>query len=255
MRLMEEVGDEVGRKKEVSRRVKELKAQISAFDHEATQLAATQQHLKRQQASLVERIQRLEHQVGRGWGCGWGWGWDCSCARAPPERMPQCPARPPNAPAAPARPQGALKIDAAESYVEQQLKDKEAVEAENAAMDARLSENEAQVRACRRRSLPWAPASTHYCCWRHAAPEPGPDLPTSPPPPPPPPLPQIRSLADRMRELQSSHDAQVGHVLDKYASLRKAVGEYNGTLLQALGSSRQQGLALEAVDLNAMMVE
>lgn len=62
-RLMDELDEEVVRKKEVSRKVKELRAQISAYDHEATQLAATQQHLKRQQASLLERIQRLEHQV------------------------------------------------------------------------------------------------------------------------------------------------------------------------------------------------
>jgi hypothetical protein len=66
---------------------------------------------------------------------------------------------------------------------------------------------------------------------------------------------QLRSLSEKMRELQSSHDAQVRHVLDKYASLRKAVGEYNGSLVQALGSSRQQGLALEAVDLNSMVID
>ena len=38
-------------------------------------------------------------------------------------------------------PQAALKMDAAESYVEQQQKEKEMVEAENAAMDARLFSN------------------------------------------------------------------------------------------------------------------
>lgn len=61
--VMEEVEVEIGRKKEVSRRVKGLREQISAAKHEAGQLTAEQQHLRRQQSSLHERIQRLLHQV------------------------------------------------------------------------------------------------------------------------------------------------------------------------------------------------
>ena len=43
--------------------------------------------------------------------------------------------------------QSALKREAAASSVEEQLKEKEAIEAENAATNAKLMENEAQVSA------------------------------------------------------------------------------------------------------------
>ncbi|KAI7843287.1 hypothetical protein COHA_003119 [Chlorella ohadii] len=101
--LMEGVEGEIGRKKEVSRRVKALSSEIAAAEHEAQQLEAQHQHLKRQQAALQERIARLEAQC-----------------RA--------------------------KHDAAESSIEEQLRDKEAIEAENAAAAARLQENEAMMR-------------------------------------------------------------------------------------------------------------
>lgn len=42
--------------------------------------------------------------------------------------------------------QAALKREAAALSVEEQLKDKEAIEAENAAAHAKIAENEAQVR-------------------------------------------------------------------------------------------------------------
>ncbi|EFN59885.1 hypothetical protein CHLNCDRAFT_49321 [Chlorella variabilis] len=100
--LMEGVEAEIGRKKEVSRKVKALHGEISAAEHEAQQLEAQHQHLKRQQAALQERIARLEAQC-----------------RA--------------------------KHDAAESSIEERLRDKEAIEAENAAAAARLQENEATV--------------------------------------------------------------------------------------------------------------
>lgn len=45
-----------------------LRAEIAANELEALQLAAQQQHLKRQAAGLQERIARLDHQVGRGIG-------------------------------------------------------------------------------------------------------------------------------------------------------------------------------------------
>ncbi|KAK9816471.1 hypothetical protein WJX72_000700 [[Myrmecia] bisecta] len=105
-RVMEEVESELAKKKAISRQVKELRSQISGEEQEALQLAATQQHLKRQQASLAERMQRLEQQA-------------------------------------------ALKKEAAASCVEEQLRDKEAIEAENAATMAKLTENDAMMRALR----------------------------------------------------------------------------------------------------------
>lgn len=50
--LMDGVEGEIGRKKEVSRRVKALHGDIAAAEHEAQQLEAQHQHLKRQQAAL-----------------------------------------------------------------------------------------------------------------------------------------------------------------------------------------------------------
>lgn len=52
--------------------VKQLKAEIAANEHEALQLAATHNHLQRQQQSLVERIGRLEKQVSARQ-CVWVW--------------------------------------------------------------------------------------------------------------------------------------------------------------------------------------
>jgi hypothetical protein len=65
-------------------------------------------------------------------------------------------------------------------------------------------------------------------------------------------LPQMRSLSERIKELQATHDAQVANVMDKYSGLRRTVGEYNSTLMQAVGSSRG-AIALEALDVNAMV--
>ena len=76
--------------------------QANANQAELQELEATEQHLKRQQASLTERLSRLENQ-------------------------------------------SALKREAAASAVEEQLKEKEAIEAENAAARAKTAENEAMV--------------------------------------------------------------------------------------------------------------
>lgn len=75
---------------------------MTANQAELQELEATEQHLKRQQASLTERLSRLENQ-------------------------------------------SALKREAAASAVEEQLKEKEAIEAENAAARAKIAENEAMV--------------------------------------------------------------------------------------------------------------
>jgi phage shock protein A len=61
--MMDELKGEIARKKMVSTEVKDLRATIAANEAEAAQLAAQQQHLKRQIASLQERLQRLEAQV------------------------------------------------------------------------------------------------------------------------------------------------------------------------------------------------
>ncbi|KAL0042016.1 hypothetical protein WJX77_000793 [Trebouxia sp. C0004] len=108
IKQMEEVEVEVKKKKEVSSRVKQLRKQVNANQAELQELEATEQHLKRQQASLTDRLSRLENQ-------------------------------------------SALKREAAVSAVEEQLKEREAIEAENAAARARIAENEAMMRALRDR--------------------------------------------------------------------------------------------------------
>lgn len=62
---MEELEGEIAAKKDVSKRVKALKADIAANEKEVASLSAQQQHLKRTQAALEERLGRLEKQV---WG-------------------------------------------------------------------------------------------------------------------------------------------------------------------------------------------
>ncbi|KAG7666604.1 putative kinetochore protein NUF2 [Nannochloris sp. 'desiccata'] len=106
--MMEDAELEIGRKKEISKKVKSLRAQVAASEHEAIQLATQHQHLKRQQAALVERIERVRTQ--------------CE-----------------------------VKRQAAEGRVEEQLRSKEAITAENAAALAKLAENEAMIRALRDR--------------------------------------------------------------------------------------------------------
>lgn len=60
--MMREADAEVGKKKEVSKRVKALRAEVASLEHEAVQLEATKQHLQRQHASLFDRIDRLKSQ-------------------------------------------------------------------------------------------------------------------------------------------------------------------------------------------------
>ena len=56
----------MGRKKEASKRAKGLREQIGAASSDASDLEAQQQHLLRQQATLKDRIRKLESQVGGG---------------------------------------------------------------------------------------------------------------------------------------------------------------------------------------------
>lgn len=54
---------QVARKKEASRRVKDLREQIGGHSNDASDLEAQQQHLLRQQATLKDRIRKLESQA------------------------------------------------------------------------------------------------------------------------------------------------------------------------------------------------
>ena len=106
--MMAEAEAEIGRKKEISRQVKALRAEVAANEHEAAQLATQHQHLKRQQAALIDRIDRVRSQCD-------------------------------------------VKKQAAEGRVEEQIRNKEAIEASNAAAVAKLAENEAMIRSFRER--------------------------------------------------------------------------------------------------------
>ena len=48
---------------------------------------------------------------------------------------------------------------------------------------------------------------------------------------------QMRTLRDRMKELQNNHDAQVSIVLQKYQSLRRQVQDYHEQLETAIASA------------------
>eukprot|EP00878_Enallax_costatus_P013072 GHUV01013660.1.p1 GENE.GHUV01013660.1~~GHUV01013660.1.p1 ORF type:complete len:449 (+),score=217.15 GHUV01013660.1:423-1769(+) len=102
--LMAELESAVATKKQHSRTVKELKENISGAQLDAGDLEQQQQHLKRQLATLADRIKRLESQA-------------------------------------------AVKKEAMESSIEEQLRDKEAVQAENAAQQALILQHEAETRA------------------------------------------------------------------------------------------------------------
>ena len=69
MKQLEELESEVARKKEVSRRVKDLRRQIAVGEADCQAQAATQQHLTRQQAALHDRLTRLDQQVSLGSPC------------------------------------------------------------------------------------------------------------------------------------------------------------------------------------------
>ncbi|KAK9821512.1 hypothetical protein WJX74_005779 [Apatococcus lobatus] len=145
MKQLEELEAEVARKKEVSRRVKDLRRQIAVGESDCQAQAATQQHLTRQQAALHDRLHRLDQQA-------------------------------------------AVKKEAAALAVEEQVREKEAVEAENAAAQAKIAENEAMM----------------------------------------------RTLQERVRELQSNHDAEVSSIMAKYRSLREQMAEYHMQLETAM---------------------
>lgn len=59
---MHETDVEIGKKKDVSKRVKALRAKLSSQEQDINQLEATHHHLGRQHASLVERIDRVKAQ-------------------------------------------------------------------------------------------------------------------------------------------------------------------------------------------------
>jgi hypothetical protein len=130
--------------------VKALHGEISAAEHEAQQLEAQHQHLKRQQAALQVGLGRgVEAPASR------------NRRRRPANRAGQ------HSPTGTLHPplqeriarleaQRSAKHDAAESSIEERLRDREAIEAENAAAAARLEQNEALVGLLRLRLGWWA---------------------------------------------------------------------------------------------------
>ena len=141
------------------------------------------------------------------------------------------------------------KHDAAESSIEERLRDKEAIEAENAAAAARLQENEATVggpggggagrvwngqaglptvaplAGCWRPTRRW-PACLGLCLGCRSAhlllPRPG-TVGNTPARPLPAPCSQMRKLQERIAELQEAHSAQIAAVMGQYDALLRQV--------------------------------
>lgn len=181
--LMEEAETEIARKKEVSRKVKALRAEVAASEHEATQLAATHQHLKRQQAALMDRIDRVKTQ--------------CE-----------------------------VKRQAAEGRVEEQLRNKEAIEAQNAAAVAKLTENEAMVGGGAIKDAYHFTLLTDRIILAVFLPLFGALY-----------FLQIRTLRERIAELRAAHEAQVGAVLSQYHHLRESVAQYHEDMEAAMAEA------------------
>ncbi|GFH06953.1 DHR10 domain-containing protein [Haematococcus lacustris] len=158
LKLLEELETVVARKKDVSQQVKDIKEGITANERVLAEASATGASLKQHQATVMDKIQRVEAQA-------------------------------------------ALKLEAAAGYVEEAMKSKAAVEAEAAAIAAKAAEDEAA----------------------------------------------IRSMRELMQEMTANHEALTKGVMDKYALLRKAVGDYNKQLLIAMSESALASTALSTV--------
>ncbi|KAJ9525155.1 hypothetical protein QJQ45_020681 [Haematococcus lacustris] len=158
LKLLEELEAVVARKKDVSQQVKDIKEGITANERVLAEASATGASLKQHQATVMDKIQRVEAQA-------------------------------------------ALKLEAAAGYVEEAMKSKAAVEAEAAAIAAKAAEDEAA----------------------------------------------IRSMRELMQEMTANHEALTKGVMDKYALLRKAVGDYNKQLLIAMSESALASTALSTV--------
>ncbi len=127
---LEQLAEEINNKKERSKEATALTAELQASEHELADLTVEQQDLRRQQASLIERIQRLENQV-----CGSlvelhhgfrlnGIGWQHHLLLVL---------------------QKAARSDAVLSRVEEQQRNKAAILAEKTTIAAKVAENEAAV--------------------------------------------------------------------------------------------------------------
>lgn len=147
IKLQEELEEAVARKKDVSSSAKDVRQAIAAEERRHGELAAAGHAMRRLQASLQDKLGRVEQQ-------------------------------------------GQLKVEAAQALVEEQLKRREALEAEQAAGDAKLAEQEAAVRAWRERAL----------------------------------------------EASAQRDGKARAVMERYAVLRRAVGEYNRKLEAAMAA-------------------
>ena len=53
---------------------------------------------------------------------------------------------------------------------------------------------------------------------------------------------QMRTLRDRMKELQNNHDAQVSIVLEKYQNLRQQVQDYHELLQGAIAPAQSSSI-------------
>ena len=111
--------------------------------------------------------------------------------------------------------QSQLRLEAALSQIEEQHKDREAVEAANAASLAKLAENDAMAR----------PRS---CCARadsvHTA---ALSLPRA----------QVRSLANKLQAMEAKHEAGVGALRGKFEGLAAQAREHDARVAARLGFS------------------
>lgn len=126
-----------------------------------------------------------------------------------------------------------------ESSIEEQLRDKEAVQAENAAQQALIQQHEAEVRArggrivlcalCRARRVCiccWCERKHLMCSHVHVQPLTAAHTASL----------QSRAVAERTAELQAKHGAAVAALLARYRQLRAEVAAYNGRLESVMAS-------------------
>ncbi|KAK9808328.1 hypothetical protein WJX73_002253 [Symbiochloris irregularis] len=144
---VEEVGTEVGRKKEASRRVKALRGELGAVLNDMEEVEAQLRTLRAKSERLSLWTSQHQHQ-------------------------------------------SQLRQEAAALAIEQRLKEREAIEASNAAQLAKLAENEGMV----------------------------------------------RSLSEKLRQVQSKHSREVAAVVEQYNALQAQVTDYHTHLFAAMAS-------------------
>lgn len=148
------------------------------------------------------------------------------------------------------------KHDAAESSIEERLRDREAIEAENAAAAARLQENEAMVGALggrRGRARGWCQGQQRGrwlfglgCTTPLGDPQPirAPD--PFPSPPPHTHTTQMRKVQEKIVELREAHARQLEGVMAQYAALLQQVQAYHAGMEAAMQGDGGSGAAAPA---------